>query len=291
MSIIDAVKIIFDRSAFHRDRFDLIKGSRLSQLTEEGRILVFHTVTFLEETLRMTRSGKQNAKAELKRQWPFLQSICNGGWFYPLLFGDPPKLRSVCDVELSGSPREISWPIVPTFVRSNSEAKFNKLVEESVQLPELNNAVPIWDENEHKKKLGKALLVDLRNRHMIQKNENFEQYYQSQADSAAYLHIHKTLALSEPQVKLVAWRNNPQNFPHFTACLRNTIFGMYDAERNQSASLDLNWLDDAEQLCFLVDVDAIVSSDQAFMKRAFDELWKPKGKRMFTPEEFVAVLD
>jgi hypothetical protein len=134
------VKIIFDRSAFHRNRFDLIKGSRLSQLTEEGKILVFHTTVFLEETIHMTRSGKQNAKAELKRQWPFLRSICNGGWFYPLVFGEPPKLKSVCDAELSGSHRESNWPIVPSLVRSKSEAKLNKLVEESVQLAELNNA-------------------------------------------------------------------------------------------------------------------------------------------------------
>jgi hypothetical protein len=54
--------------------------------------------------------------------------------------------------------------------------------------------------------------------------------------------------------------------------------------------LDWNWQSDAEQLCFLVDVDLIVSSDQQFMRRAFDELWKPKGKRMLTPEELVKLL-
>jgi len=87
----------------------------------------------------------------------------------------------------------------------------------------------------------------------MQKNETFEQYYQSQADEAASLLIYKTLAVSEPQVKLAAWRHDPQNFPHFTAYLKNSIFGMYDAERHPNARLDPNWLDDVEQLCFLVD--------------------------------------
>jgi hypothetical protein len=49
-------------------------------------------------------------------------------------------------------------------------------------------------------------------------------------------------------------------------------------------------LGDAEQLCFLEDADVIVSSDEAFMKRAFEEIWKPRRKRMLTPEEFMKLL-
>jgi hypothetical protein len=52
----------------------------------------------------------------------------------------------------------------------------------------------------------------------------------------------------------------------------------------------MNWQADAEQLCFLVDVDMIVLSDEKFMKRAFDSLWHPKGKQMLTPKEFVKLL-
>jgi hypothetical protein len=54
------MKIIFDQSAFHND-FKLLKGSRLLQLTQDGRITVYHTATFLDETLRMadsTRPGR-----------------------------------------------------------------------------------------------------------------------------------------------------------------------------------------------------------------------------------------
>jgi hypothetical protein len=72
------MKIIFDRSAFHRERFDLLKGSRLSQLVQERKVLVYHTAVFLEETLRMALCKKQRAKDELRRQWPFVASICNG---------------------------------------------------------------------------------------------------------------------------------------------------------------------------------------------------------------------
>jgi hypothetical protein len=78
------MRIIFDQSAFH-DHLDLLKCSRLLQLTQDGKITVHHTATFLDETLRMAYSARE----KLKQQWPFLQSICNGGWFKPLLFGQP----------------------------------------------------------------------------------------------------------------------------------------------------------------------------------------------------------
>jgi hypothetical protein len=59
--------------------------------------------------------------------------------------------------------------------------------------------------------------------------------------------ILRTLSFDQPQVKVDAWRGDPQN---------------------------------------LEDTDTIVSSDLGFMKRAFEQLWLPKGKRMLTPEEF-----
>jgi hypothetical protein len=80
-------------------------------------------------------------------------------------------------------------------------------------------------------------------------------------------------------------------FPHFTAYLETAIYARYDVENNKNSPIDRNWQTDVEQLCFLVDVDGIISSDQSFMRRAFDELWKLKGKRLFTPEEFVAFLE
>ena len=61
------MKIIFDRSAFHGEDFDLLKSSRLSELVRKREVLVFHTMVLLEETLRMIEAHED----ELKRQWPF----------------------------------------------------------------------------------------------------------------------------------------------------------------------------------------------------------------------------
>ena len=123
------MKVIFDRSAFHRERFDLLKGSHLSELVQEREILIYHTAEFLDETLRMADSARQDRKDELKRQWPFLQSICNGGWFKPLLFGQPPKLKSIFDEELDGGEKDRNWPLLPSSYRRDVEKKVNRFLE------------------------------------------------------------------------------------------------------------------------------------------------------------------
>ena len=288
------MKIIFDQSAFH-DHLDVLEGSRLLQLTRDSKIIVFHTGTFLDETLRMADSARQ----KLKRQWPFLQSICNGGWFKPLLFGQPPNLKSVCDEELDGDEKDSNWPLISASHRRKIEAKLARFLEESGPLPELTNARPIYDQNEQTKKENKALRFKLRSEHNLPDDVTFAQYHQANFADAAWLLIHRPrgsgqlqmlAALDQPEAKLEAWKRGPAKFAHFTAFVGFWIYSLYDAEKNQNSSLDRNWQSDAEQLCFLVDVDAMVSSDLRFMKQAFEALWQPSEKRFFTPEEFVAFL-
>ena len=291
------MKIIFDRSAFHRERFGLLKDSHLLRLVQESKILVFHTATFIDETLRTADSRKPGAQDEINRLWPFLTSICNGGWFKPLLFGNPPAWKSVCDEVLDGGVRDHDWPLVPSSWRTNVEAKVTRFLEGSGPLPELISTRRIYDQIEQIKKENKALRVELRENPTGTKNETLLEYYQSVVLDAAYLLIHrpaelpiKLPPLDSPQTKFDAWKKDPSKFPHFTAFVGFLIYSLYDAEKNQNSPLDRNWQGDAEQLCFLVDVDLIISSESRFMKRAFEALWQPSDKRMLTPEEFVDEL-
>jgi hypothetical protein len=184
---------------------------------------------------------------------------------------------------------------VSTDQRRAIEAKITEFLERSQPLPELENARTIYDKNAQLKKENKELRSHLRREHTLGKKETFLEYYRSLVDHVAWLLIHrphelpiKLPALNRPETKLEAWKLDPEKFPHFTAFLECFIYSLYDAERNQNSSLDPNWLPDAEQLCFLVDVDAIVSSDRGFMRGAVEALWQPRKKYIFTPEEFVA---
>jgi len=202
------VKVVFDQSAFH-DHLDLLKGSRLLQLTQDSKVTVYHTVTFLDETLRMADS----ARGKLKQQWPFLQSICNGGWFKPLLFGQPPKLKAVCDEELDGSEKDRNWPLVPSSCQSDVEARVTRFLEGSGPLPELINTRPIYDEIERVKKENKATRFKLRTEHNLPKRATFEQYRQANFFDAGWLLIHRPhgsrqlqalAALDQPEANLTS---------------------------------------------------------------------------------------
>jgi hypothetical protein len=229
------MKIIFDRSAFHRERFDLLKSSRLLQLVQERKILVYHTAVFLDETLRTASSTKQVAKDELRRQWPFLASICNGGWFKPLLFAQPAYVKSVCDEELERREKDDGWLLVPSANRSSIEAILNKVFEDSRPLPEMDKWRPVWDKMEQIKNANRGLLIDLRNDRTARKDQTFAEYYLSLADKAATDLIHQQLAPAQPQTILDAWRRDPALYPHFTAYLEASIYGLPVAAEPKTA--------------------------------------------------------
>jgi hypothetical protein len=248
----------------------------------------------------MADSARQDRKGELKRQWPFLQSICNGGWFKPLLFGQPPKLKSVCDEELDGGEKDRNWPLFPSSYRSDIEAKVTRFLEGSGPLPELISSRAIYDQIAQIKKQNVATRFKLRSEQDLPKDVTFSHHHQALFFDAARLLIHRLRhpdqvqippdLFDQPDATFDSWKRNPEKFPHFTAFVGFWIYSFYDAEKNQNLALDPNWQGDAEQLCFLVDVDAMVSSDRRFMKRAFEALWQPSDKRMLTPEELVELL-
>ena len=204
------MKIIFDRSAFRGSRFDLLQRSRLLQLTKERKVLVFHTSVFIEETVRM----RQSRNDELKRQVPFLLAICNGGWFRPLLFSSLVAPKSVCREELEGT---TNGPLIHYFLRRQIESHLRKLIEGPGALPELDQAAAVWQENEQKKKMQRALLKDVRRAGGRIKGESFSEYYQSVVDGYPQRLIQEVISVDQPDAKALAWSLDPAKFPHFTA--------------------------------------------------------------------------
>ena len=55
--------------------------------------------------------------------------------------------------------------------------------------------------------------------------------------------------------------------------------------------MDLNAQADLDLMTHLLHGDAIVSNEEGFLKTAFDELWRPKGKALFNSAQFVELLE
>jgi hypothetical protein len=193
-------------------------------------------------------------------------------------------LNSVCDEELNEIHKDRDWPLVTPSVRDSTETTLDRLLGGSEPIPKLNEWQRHWDVANSLKDKHRALLVDLRNRHFLSREASLVQYYQTMAEESAALLIHQRLNVARPDIAFNLWKRDPARFPHFTAYLEFSIYSFFDAERNQNAPLDRNWQADAGQLCFLVDVDVMVSSDRGFFKRAFEGLlWPSQQKRLLTP--------
>ena len=82
------------------------------------------------------------------------------------------------------------------------------------------------------------------------------------------------------------WARNPARYPHYTAFVEGFTYAMFHAAEKHNEKIDRNSQADYEQLALLTKTDAIISNDQAFFRQAFDTIWRPRGKRIFTAEEF-----
>ena len=48
---------------------------------------------------------------------------------------------------------------------------------------------------------------------------------------------------------------------------------------------------DLDILTHLTRADIVVTNETGFMRQAFDDIWRPQGKRIFASEEFASYLD
>jgi hypothetical protein len=194
----------------------------------------FPLSVFLDETVRTASSTRQGAKDELKRRWPFLVSICNGGWFKPLLF-ETPHSMSICEEEFEGGEKAGAWLLVPDLVRRNVEEKVTRCLKESRPISELENARPIYGQIQQTREQNWAAFVALRQQRLPQGQrdrplEPFAQYYQLNAEEFAWRVIGQLPALDQPERKLDAWKRDPSQFPHFTAYVQLYAYAHYDPQ-------------------------------------------------------------
>ena len=97
-------------------------------------------------------------------------------------------------------------------------------------------------------------------------------------------------AVSERHVARISalWANNPDGFPYFSGFIDGYLFTLYVAAAQPSAPIEKNVQADFEQLAYLTWADIVVSNDAGFFSNAFETIWRPRGKRRMTAEEFSA---
>ena len=64
------------------------------------------------------------------------------------------------------------------------------------------------------------------------------------------------------------------------------LYAGYYAAAEHNEPLDRNAQVDYELLAYLTWADLVVSNDEGFFRRAFETMWKPRGKRLESAESF-----
>lgn len=254
-----------------------------------GLIRVSHTQTFLSETFAMY--DRPASRAELLGQLPFTLGIANGGVFRPLgdilhdelVRGRGPHARVLClPSELAGfgqmakDPASASeyWNAWLATAGERDEAYRKKSVQKQVYgeiRQEIGNTLK---EQGHRQPLGNFRFED----HLVRTlEENGRAIIGSQVPSKS------SLALQN------RWARHWERYPFMTAFAEAFAYTGYYAAI-QPGKIDRNAQPDYEQMLFLRHADILVSRDAGFLREAFLMLWKPRGKVLMTPDEFLTFV-
>ncbi len=164
-----------------------------------------------------------------------------------------------------------------------------------------------WSETEanriekwQKKRNQKSILVDARTsvaaiRKQRRITEPLSDYPFAKFCNSTFLHTGTELMdlVSARRGAALAdqWAQSPERFPFYTAFVEGFLYAGYHAMVEVNDPIDVNAQVDFEQLSYLTWADIVVSNDQRFFRKAFETLWKPRGKRLETSQSFAALVD
>lgn len=283
------VRVLLDCSAFHGERFDVLTRSPLRSLAASGRVRVFLTPIFIDETI--SAYGATQATDEWRAHLRYAVDVCNGGlmltrddiWRNELVNGHGKRAR-------------YTFPEMRTkrYGKSNREWLDTLRALATKRGKELTGA---WmgseverAETHRKKNAQRALLANVRKEAAAarrvgrRRDVSFQQYLGAEFLPAGRAFM--GLVDSQRRVELGdLWATQPERYPFYSTFIEGTLYSGYYAMIEQNDRLDRNAQSDYEQLAYLVWADAMVSNEQRFLRKAFDAIWKPRGKRLLMAED------
>lgn len=114
-------------------------------------------------------------------------------------------------------------------------------------------------------------------------------YINTNLEFAGKLFIPALVKSRNPVEVANRWARSPDFYPYFTTFVKNMLYIAHHAATRPNA-IDLNAQADLDIMTHLLHADALVSNEKRFMRKAFDDLWRPKRKVLFTSPEFATFL-
>ena len=283
-------RVVFDTNAFTPEHFDLLAEGPLLDLCKAGRITPIYGHVFLEETFRSY--GMEKRRDDLVKKWiPFIGAtvdrFCKDFieiWHEELVQGRGRKTNIFMDMamqeklaaRLAKVPLDGSWRAFHAS-KSDREIEDEKRTAQRETSKEIRQEVADW-----KKSFG----YDAK-RHG---QADFRRYIAMEIDRAGLGFIEAQVRCWNPRAVANRWMRDKEAYPFFTRFVANMLYISFCAATRPNDKIDINAQADLDLMTHLIHADAVVSNETGFLRSAFNDIWRPKGKVLFTSPEFAALI-
>lgn len=281
------LRVVFDTNSFRSSNFELLEQGPMRKLCRSGRIAPIYGEALIEETLRTYKIDRK--RDDLVNRWlPFIvdtadQKICKllgSIWHEELVQGRGPNTRIFMprrDYErfiegISSIPLDDSWEL---WYSSKSELDIEK--EKRTAMREVLKLIR-QEMADGRKAVGYSP-----KKHGV---SGFDSYWESNIDHVGHQLIHSIFKAKNLHAIAGRWSDAKKQYPYFTQFVTNGLYIKYHAMTKNNEAFDDNAQVDLDVMSHLLHADVLVSNDTRFLKCAFDELWKPRRKVLFTSSEF-----
>lgn len=282
-----ALRVVFDTNAFTPENFDLLANSPLLQLCRIGRVVPVYGHVFLEEVWRSY--GNEGKRVHLVERWiPFIvdtvDRLCEDFitiWHRELVQGrgrktnifmkpakQVPLLRNLRTVPADGTWKAWHASQTERMVEDNkrtAQREVSKAIRQEVA--DWRKAVS-YSEQKH----GKVI--------------PFVEFVEREIDRTGREFVEALIECLDPRVVADRWTRDKAAYPYFTTFVENMIYTGYYAATRPNEKIDLNAQADLDLMTHLLRADVLVSNETGFLRNAFNDIWRPRGKVIFTSPEF-----
>lgn len=282
------LRVVLDTNVFTPKHFDLIDASAMREFCRRGRIVPVYSAPFFEEMARAYLRDKVR-NALLDRWLPFI--IATGARFHedlPTIWQREvvqgarhrvctymkPSLRRDMIARMRALPADGSWYLLKE-TEKERQAEADRLCAQ----------------REISKGMRAEVAAELRVRGLKGAHRDVGEDVRRQlVRLIGRGMIERHVAPADWRAVATRWERDPTSYRYFTQFVENMTYKEALFLTDPSAPIDINAQPDLDLMTFLLDADAFVTNEKGFARRAFEDIWRPRGKVMFTSEEFARLV-
>ena len=284
-------RILLDRSTFTTaSRYEKLKSVLAAVLPQNAEVLV--TPRLLSETLAVWHDNPRSAEAREHLQ--FILRIGNPRWF-----NEPVEIAKL---ELCAHTLPDKYYFFPPSIQRSLEQNIKALIGGGTARPEVMQRVRlgVQKDRERANKLRKrGVKIQYEEPRKFKIENPGKKPSEVNVKDAWDFELRTRLArvgedaivqkriyqAGRRGIALKTWTGHKERCPFFTAWVQGILYSDFYAAHYPNSAIDKHAQADIEHLLYLEQADVLVSEDRKFMRQAFLDLYKERGKQYWTLDE------